>query len=217
MAKKTTVPPYEISNQLFASLCEFGCARWKAFHKYAEALARGCESLNEKDRTERAEGIGEKAVAGLLNEGIIIKTDYADEHIILPVGKEDPSFLSLNAFEAFTALAEEMANKKQRPDLCYPGKTDTYPFHFVFAANKTLYRVIIFGQDAISRIAFFNSVFYEPRDKHFETLLVVPEAYRWEDFEDVYIKGRTRIAFIQQVNAKRKTYKCILSEIIIEK
>ena len=87
----------------------------------------------------------------------------------------------------------------------------------MFAAEKTLYRVIVYGQDAISRIGFFNSVYNETRDKHFETLLVVPEAYTWEEFEDVYIRGRTRIAFVQEVNPKRKTYKCTLTDIIIEK
>lgn len=216
MAKIPKIP-YEISNQLHASLCEFGCARWKAFLRYAEALARGCGSLSEEYRAERAEGIGEKAVAELLNEGVIKKADYADEKIVLPVGKEAPSFMSLNAFEAFAAITIELAEKNRRPDLCYPGKTDNYPFHYVFAAEKTLYRVIVYGQDAISRIGFFNSVYNEARDKHFETLLVVPEAYTWEEFEDVFVRGRTRIAFVQEVNPKRKTYKCTLTDIIIEK
>lgn len=208
--------PYEITDQIYSTLCEFGCARWKALMKYAESLVIGSDAFSEDYKKEHSAQLGEKALHILMSEERILIGKYADEKVALPVGREDPSFESLNAFEAYAAITMEIAEKGLFPEFCYARKTSDYPFHYVFAASKqnTLYRVLVYGHDSFVRIGYFNDSFVSQRDGRFVTLLVVPENYSWEEFKDMLIKGRTRIAFLREVNEKKKKYECLLTDII---
>ena len=210
--------PYEITDQIYSTLCEFGCARWKALLKYAEALVIGSDAFSEEYKEEHSEQLGEKALHLLSNENRLQIGKYADEKVALPIGRQDISFDSLNAFEAYAAITMEIAENGLFPEFCYARKTSDYPFHYVFAASKqnTLYRVLVYGHDAFVRIGYFNDSFSSKRDGRFVTLLVIPENYSWEEFQDVLVKGRTRIAFIREVNSKRKKYECLLTDIIEE-
>ena len=211
--------PYEIKNQIYYTLCEFGCARWKALLIYAEAIAMRSLSLPGEIREERADSAGYKALTSLLNEGRIEKKEYGDEQIIVPAGVDpELSFDSIYAFDAFSALVYEVADADQMPVLCYAGKAFNYPFHYIFTSGKQniLYRVIVYGPDAFSRIGFLNSTYNKSKDKSYVTMLVVPEVYTWEEFTDVYIAGKSRIAFIMKANKANKTHKCLLTDIIEE-
>lgn len=216
MAKLLSIP-YEITDQIYSTLCAFGCARWKALLKYSEALVRGSDAFPEEYKTEHASQLAEKALQ-LLNGELIETASYADERIVIPTGREDTSFDNMNAFEAYAAIVTEVAEKGLYPEFCHARKTSDYPFHYVFAASKenVLYRVLVYGQDAFVRIGYFNNAYNEKRDKHFVTLLVIPESYSWEEFKDVLIKGKTRIAFIHEENVRHKRYECLLTEIIEE-
>lgn len=213
--------PYEIKNQIYYTLSEFGCARWKALLIYAEALSMRSGALPAEIREEHAEGAGYKAVMALLTEGRIEKAEYGDELVVVPKGSgiAGASFDSIYAFDAFAALVYEVAENDQIPEMCYAGKTENYPFHYIFAAAKQplLYRVIVYGQDAYARIGFLNSTYVHKRDKKYITLLVVPEVYSWEEFTEVTIEGKSRIAFIMKANKGNKTHKCLLTEVIEEK
>ena len=76
-----------------------------------------------------------------------------------------------------------------------------------------MYRVIVYGQDAFSRIGFLNSTYNPKINKGNVTLLVVPEAYSWEEIKDVSIRGSVRKAIISKGNRKNRTYKCTLTDI----
>ena len=114
--------PYEITDQIYSTLCEFGCARWKALMKYAESLVIGSDAFSEDYKKEHSAQLGEKALHILMSEDRILIGKYADEKVALPVGREDPSFESLNAFEAYAAITMEIAEKGLFPEFCYARK-----------------------------------------------------------------------------------------------
>lgn len=210
--------PYEIKNQIYYTLCQFGCARWKSLLVYAEALSMCSDVLPEDVRTENAEGAGFKAVTSLISDERIKRIEHGDEKIAVPIGREDISYVSIYAFDAFAALVREIAESNRMPEMCYAGRTENYPFHYIFAAGKQeiIYRVIVYGPDSISRIGFLNSTYNEDKDKRFVTMLVVPEAYSWEEFTDINISGKARIALISKANRINRTYKCVLTDVIEE-
>ena len=199
------------------TLCAFGCARWKALLKYSEALIIGSDAFAEEYKAEHSAQLAEKAIQPLRDD-LVATAAYADEKIAVPVGREDASFDNMNAFEAYVAIVTEVAEKGLCPEFCYARKTSDYPFHYVFAAAKenVLYRVLVYGQDALVRIGYFNTGYNEKRDNHFVTLLVVPDNHSWEEFQEITIRGRTRIAIIHEENVKHKRYQCLLTDIIEE-
>lgn len=208
--------PNEIKNQIYYTLSQFGCARWKALLIYAEALSMCSDDIPEDIRNEKAEWVAYKALTSLLEDGRLTRTEVGDERVITPQGSKDVSYIDIYAFDAFAALVHEIAKQDKLPELCYPGKTEnSYPFHYIFTSGKQelLYRVIVYGQDAFSRIGFLNSTYNPKINKGNVTLLVVPEAYSWEEIKDVSIRGSVRTAIISKGNRKNRTYKCTLTDI----
>lgn len=210
--------PNEIKNQIYHTLCRFGCARWKALLVYAEAIAMRCDYIPEDVRADNADGLANKALETLKAEGRITRTEYGDERIVVPAGTFEPSFTDLLAFDSFATLVYEIAKEDMMPELCEAERSEEFPFHFMFTSGRhgVLYRVIVYGQDALSRIAYYNGTYNAKKDRLFVTLLVVSDVYPWEEFKDLSIRGKTRIAYVTKGNRKNKTCRCILTDVIEE-
>lgn len=215
MARLTRIP-VEIENQIYYTICQFGCARWKAVLTYAEALVMRNPDIPEEVRESNAQGAASKVVQSLQQSGRVrISYEIEDERLVMPARQSEISFDSVYAFDAFAALTYELAQKDLSPELCYAGKSETYPFHYIFAASKqkVIYRVIVYGHDAMMRIDFLNDTFNADNAKRSVTMLVIPDTYSLEEFRDVIITGKSRIAFITKANKTNKTYKCILTDV----
>lgn len=206
MAKRISIPQ-NVTERLYGTLSEFGCARWKAMLNYAECLLKS---------SGIPEGYAALSLQNLEKSGLATKTTYADENVIFPLGKDDASIASLNAFEAFSELVKEAFEEHGSSDFCDAGKSTEYPFHFFLNIRKVQYRLIVYGYDSAERISFYNGTYDEQVGRYFTQILVVPDVYEWEEFSDLRLKGKTRIAFIQQANARRNTYKCTLTDVIEE-
>ena len=217
MSKLASIPE-ELVDRTEATLIMFGCGRWKAAITYASALIKGSDAFDPTYKEDHLRQLGEKVLQILQTDGRILTKMYADERIVYVPGREDASRDNLNAFEAFAALVDEVAEAEQYPEFCYVRKTSDYPFHYVFASSMQmlLYRVLVYGQDSFVRLGYFNEGYNDKRDNHFVTLLVVPDSIPWEEFEGVFVKGKTRIAFIKEDNSKNKSYQCLLTDIIEE-
>lgn len=216
--KKYHEVPYELKDQIYQTVKDFGCVRWKALLIYAEALARRCRFMPEEARENQSERVAYNALTSLLhkNDGRLSKTEYGDEQVIIPAEGHQMSFDALYAFEAFAALVKEVSDKDLLPEMCYASEASVYPYQFIFTSGKegNLYRVLVYGADSFSRIGFLENTY--KKDKRFITLLVVPDVYSWEEFTDVTIPGRYRIALVTKGNKKNRTYKCQLTEIMEE-
>ena len=182
---------------------------------YAEAMIRAYGDYFTDEVLTFSDRLADKALQTLINEKRIEKKMYADEHIVVPVSKEDCSLDNLNAFEAYSELVKEIGANDDCPEFCFASKTASYPFHFVFTAAKqnVLYRVLVFGADSNVRLGYFNSVYDKGSDGSYITLLVVPSGYSWEDFENVSVKGKVRIARIEEDNPRKKRYSCLLDDV----
>lgn len=216
MAKLREIPE-SIKYQIANILSEFGSARWKALLKYTEIMILSSDEFTEAEK-ERSEQLAEKTLSRMIRDGLIEVRRYDDDRIAVPLRHEDISLGILNAFEVFAAICREVYDSDQHPEFCYAGKTAEYPFDFIISASMQgrLYRLIVYGHDANIRIGFFNDTYERHKCSAFVTILVIPDSYSWEEFTDTRIRGNLRIAFIREVNRKRKRYICELTDIMSE-
>ena len=214
--KKYHEVPYELKNQIYQTVKDFCCVRWKALLIYAGALTRRCRFLPEEVRNDQSERIAYNALNALLSkeDGRLSRAEYGDEQVIIPAGSTKMSFDALYAFEAFSALVEEVSDKDLLPEMCYASECSVYPYQYIFTSGKedNLYRVLVYGADSFSRIGFLENTY--KKDKRYITMLVVPDVYSWEEFTDVTIPGSYRIALVTKGNRKNRTYKCQMTEIM---
>lgn len=202
--------PDETSEQVYNTLTEFGSVRKKALVKYTERAILDSEYLTDEDKTEYKR-LAEKLLQELTREKRIATVKYAQESVVLPFRETEIRFETMNAFEAYVAIIEEMAAKGIKSRFCHAGRSD-YPFDFAFAAaNEAFYRVIVFNDEAIAKLNFMNATNVKERDKHYTSLLVVPDTYPLDSFASVSLKGKSRLALLSK---EGKAYSCMISEVM---
>lgn len=221
---KLPMIPDDVCDQIYMAVSQFGCARWKAVLKYAQLVVKYDSNLLEDRRDKETLGkLAEKAAQNLLvyaKAKGLKKTDFGKEKIIIANKNVKPSFADLNAFEAYVEVVKDaVEGSSTRCEFCQAGKA-ARPLHYAFLVSSgkevVNYNVIIYGLDGMARVDFYNKTNKQYKNKNSITLLVITDAYMPEDFNELRVLGKSRIAFITEANPRKKTYECSLSPIMEE-
>ena len=201
--------PDEVLEQIYNTLCEFGCARRKALSRYAQRAIIDSPYLTDEEKVN-TEAFAEKAMQELANDKRISVVKYANEKVALPFRASEIKFETMDAFEVFVALVEELGKDKISSAFCHAG-IGGHPFDFVFSVPKALYRVIVYNSDALSKINLSNATYSAAKEAAYITLIIFTEAYAAEDPGNLNVRGKYRLALITQEGKDRS---CFISDVV---